>query len=97
MASLFAAFLGYNPLASLLGPILHTLPAADAAVLAGKQFFPKLIATPFEGALRLVLIFSSLMCLIAALASWLRGGKFVHAEETHAHIELVPEPTEGEV
>ena len=94
---LFAAFLGYNPLASLLGPILHTLPAADAAVLAGKQFFPKLIATPFEGALRLVLIFSSLMCLIAALASWLRGGKFVHAEETHAHIELVPEPTEGEV
>ena len=98
---LFAAFLGYNPLASLLGPVLHSLPAADTAILVGKEFFPRLISTPFEGALRLVLVFSSAMCLIAALASWLRGGKFVHAEEAaepaHAHIEVLPEPTEAEV
>jgi hypothetical protein len=94
---LFAAFLGYNPLASLLGPVLHSLPAADAAVLAGKEFFPKLISMPFEGALRLVLMFSSLMCLIAALASWLRGSTYVHAEPAHAHIEVLPEPTEAEV
>ena len=93
---LFAAFLGYNPLASLLGPVLHSLPAADSAVLAGKEFFPRLISTPFEGALRLVLMFSSAMCLVAALASWLRGGKFVHGEPAHAHVEVVPEPTEAE-
>ena len=94
---LFAAFLGYNPLQSLLGPVLHSLPAADAAVLVGKEFFPRLIAAPFEGALRLVLMFSSAMCLIAALASWLRGGHFVHAEDTHAHVEVIPEPVEAEV
>ena len=94
---LFAAFLGYNPLASLLGPVLHSLPAADAAVLAGKEFFPRLIAAPFESALRLVLMFSSAMCLVAALASWSRGGKFVHAEMTPAHVEVVPEPAEAEV
>jgi MFS family permease len=94
---LFAAFLGYNPLASLLGPILHSLPHADAAVLIGKEFFPRLIAAPFEGALRLVLMFSSFMCLIAALASWLRGGHYVHEEEAHAHVEIVPEPAEAEV
>jgi MFS family permease len=94
---LFAAFLGYNPLASLLGPILHSLPHADAAVLIGKEFFPGLIATPFEGALKLVLMFSSFMCLVAALASWLRGGHYVHQEEAHAHVEIVPEPAEAEV
>jgi MFS family permease len=94
---LFAAFLGFNPLQSLLGPLLHTLPHADAAVLVGKQFFPRLIAAPFSGALRDVLVFSSVMCTVAALASWLRGGKFVHEEATHAHIEVVPETTEDEV
>jgi EmrB/QacA subfamily drug resistance transporter len=94
---LFAAFLGYNPLQSLLGPVLHTLPAADAAVLAGKEFFPKLISGPFAEALRDVLVFSSIMCAIAAVASWFRGGKFVHEEATHAHIEVVPEPAEAEL
>jgi len=94
---LFAAFLGYNPLQALLGPILHSLPAADVAVLTGKEFFPKLIGPPFEHALRLVLGFSSAMCLVAALASWLRGGHFVHEEPAHAHVEVIPEPVEAEV
>jgi MFS family permease len=97
---LFAAFLGYNPLQELLGPALAHLPAADAAILVGKRFFPSLIAAPFEHALRLVLIFSALMCLIAAAASWMRGGHFVHAEvepQTHAHLEYLPEPAEAEV
>ena len=94
---LFAAFLGFNPLQSLLGPLLSHLPAADAAVLVGKQFFPSLIAVPFGHALRLVLIFSSLMCLIAAGASWMRGRQFVHEEGAHAHLEYVPEPAEAEV
>jgi MFS family permease len=94
---LFAAFLGYNPLKELLGPLLVHLPATDAAVLAGKEFFPSLIGPPFEHALRLVLVFSSAMCAIAAAASWMRGGKFVHAEGAHAHVELLPEPAEAEV
>jgi MFS family permease len=93
---LFAAFLGYNPLQSLLGPVLHTLPAVDAAVLVGKQFFPQLISGPFSGALRDVLMFSSAMCVVAAIASWLRGNKFVHDEATHAHVEVIPETTEAE-
>jgi len=82
---LFAAFLGYNPLKMLLGVALAALPAADAAVLVGKEFFPQLISAPFIHGLRQVLTFSAVMCLIAALASWLRGGRFVHDEaEAHA-------------
>ncbi len=82
---LFAAFLGYNPLQSLLGTkVLAALPHADALALIGKKFFPALISAPFRHGLVDVLVFAAVMCLGAALASWLRGGKFVH-EEAHRH------------
>ena len=77
---LFASFLGYNPLASLLGPVLHQLPPADAAHLTGQTFFPSLISVPFQHGLVLVLSFSIAASLVAALASALRGGRYVHQE-----------------
>ncbi|HEY0831147.1 MAG TPA: MFS transporter [Candidatus Dormibacteraeota bacterium] len=77
---LFASFLGYNPLATLLGPVLSQLPAADAARLTGRTFFPSLIAVPFQHGLVLVLGFSIAASLVAALASALRGGRYVHQE-----------------
>jgi MFS family permease len=78
---LFAAFLGYNPLATLLGPkVLGSLPAHQAAVLTSRYFFPQLIGTPFKNALALILVFAAGMSLIAAVASALRGSRFVHAE-----------------
>jgi MFS family permease len=83
---LFAAFLGYNPLQQLLGPhVLAALPAADAHVLVSKEFFPSLIGGPFKDGIVYVLIFAAAMCLVAALASWLRGGKFVHHEALASH------------
>jgi hypothetical protein len=81
---LFAAFLGFNPLKELLGAhVLGALPAGAAHTLISKAFFPSLIAGPFKDGIVDVLVFAAVMCLIAALASWLRGGKFVH-EEAHA-------------
>jgi len=82
---LFAAFLGYNPLQQLLGAhLLGALPHLDALALVGKRFFPMLISGPFRHGLVDVMVFAAAMCLIAALASWMRGGKFVH-EEAHRH------------
>ncbi len=79
---LFAAFLGENPLKTLLGKgILHALPAASAARLVGRSFFPSLIAGPFHSGLVVTLSFAVVMCLIAAGASWLRGGRFVYEEQ----------------
>jgi MFS family permease len=76
---LFAGFLGYNPLKTLLGPrVLGSLAPADAAHLTGQQFFPSLIAGPFKTGLVVVLSFSVAMCLVAAVASWLRGGRYVY-------------------
>ena len=82
VATLFAAFLGYNPVKTLLGPkVLHHLPPADARVLTGRGFFPHLISSPFHTALVYAFIFAIVACVVAAMASLLRGGKYVHAEQ----------------
>ena len=81
---LFASFLGYNPLQTLLGPVLSTLPADAAARLTGQSFFPSLIAAPFTRGLVVVLAFSIVASLIAAAASWMRGGRYVHEEQVEA-------------
>ncbi len=78
---LFAAFLGYNPIASLLGPgVLSKLSAAQQASLTGRAFFPQLISPAFKHGLVLVLAFAAVMSLIAAVASALRGRRFIHEE-----------------
>jgi MFS family permease len=47
VSSVFAAFLGYNPIRTLLGPSLAHLPASRVAFLTGRAFFPRLISAPF--------------------------------------------------
>jgi MFS family permease len=79
---IFAAFLGYNPLKSLLGPsVLAHLAPGQAAAITGRAFFPRLIGPSFKDALVLILTFAVVMCVIAAIASALRGEKFIHIDE----------------
>jgi MFS family permease len=81
VGSLFAAFLGYNPIRTLLGPAgLEHLSPAQAANLTGTSFFPRLIAGPFQHGLAIVFLAALAMSLVAAAASWLRGGRYVHEE-----------------
>ncbi len=75
---LFAALLGYNPVRTLLGHALTRLPAGHAAYLTGHTFFPSLISAPFSHGLAVAFDFAIAACLIAAVASLLRGGKYVH-------------------
>jgi EmrB/QacA subfamily drug resistance transporter len=79
---LFAAFLGYNPLATMIpASVLNALPAQQAAAVTSRAFFPQLILTAFHHGLVEVLIFAIVMCLIGAAASWVRGGKYVYHEK----------------
>ena len=79
---LFAAFLGYNPLKSLLGPkVLSHLAPGQAAAITGRSFFPHLIGTPFKDAMLLILGSAVVMSVMAAIASALRGEKFIHVDE----------------
>jgi len=78
---LFAAFLGYNPLQTMIpASVLNSLPAQQAATITSRAFFPQLIEPAFHRGLFEVLIFSIIMCLIGAAASWVRGGKYVYHE-----------------
>ncbi len=83
VASLFATFLGYNPVKELLAPtgILAHLPAANVATLTGKEFFPHLISGPFHHGLAIVFSMAMTLLVIAAGASLLRGRRYVHDEQ----------------
>jgi hypothetical protein len=80
VGSLFASFLGYNPIGSLLAPsgVLDKLPSANATTLTGKEFFPHLMSHPFHHGLVVVFLAAAGMMLVAAAASWFAGGKYVH-------------------
>jgi MFS family permease len=81
VATLFASFLGYNPMQTLLGPhVLGSLPASQAHALTGRAFFPRLISGPFHSALVYAFVFAAVACVVAAVASLLRGGKYHHEE-----------------
>lgn len=80
VGSLFAAFLGYNPIAELLEPY-HALqqPGVHADVLTGKTFFPDLITGPFHSGLTVVFIAAAVMMLIGAAASLFNPGRYAES------------------
>jgi MFS family permease len=76
--SLFAAFLGYNPIAELLGSSgALQQPGVNAAVLTGRQFFPQLISGPFHNGLVVVFTTAAVMMVIGAAVSWVNPGRTV--------------------
>jgi MFS family permease len=73
IGALFAAFLGYNPMKQLLGPLLGHLPASHAAYLTGRDFFPNVITHPFHSGLGIAFWFAIAANVIAAFASIMTG------------------------
>ena len=90
VATVFAAFLGYNPMQNLLGPsgILTRLPKRSVDTLTGKQFFPHLISAPFRHGLLVVFAAAASMAVAASAVSLMRGGRYYHTEQ-----EATAEPT----
>jgi len=93
---LFASFLGYNPMQQLLGPVLPHLSHAHATYLTGRTYFPQLMSKPFSDGLHEAFDFAIAACLVAAAASWLRGGKYVHGVEEEKSVPAVAS-VEGEM
>ena len=90
VGSLFAAFLGYNPIASILQayPGLKQLSAGNVSALTGKTFFPQLISQPFHSGLVIVFVTAAILSVIGAVASILAGGKYMHVDT--ARVRTVP-------
>jgi MFS family permease len=82
VSSLFAALLGVNPIRHLLASngALAGLPAAAQRTLTGRAFFPSLISAPFHHGLAIVFATGAGLALLAALASLLRGARYIHQD-----------------
>jgi MFS family permease len=80
VSSLFAAVLGVNPVQHLLqlGGVLRSLPRASQRVLTGTRYFPELISGPFHHGLTVVFATAAGLAALAAVASLLRGGRYIH-------------------
>jgi MFS family permease len=94
VSTLFASFLGYNPIRRLLQPSgeLGRLPRHNAALLTGKQFFPHLISGPFHHGLVIVFTAAIAMSVLGALVSLTRGRQFYY--DSPGPAESVPGTTE---
>ncbi|WP_006244675.1 MFS transporter [Mycolicibacterium tusciae] len=81
VGSLFAAFLGYNPIAELLDPY-HALqqPGVNVDVLTGQTFFPHLIMKPFHAGLVVVFIAAAAMMVVGMVASLFNPGRYADEE-----------------
>jgi len=74
--ALFAAFLGYNPMQTLIGPdLLNTLPEATRTLVLSEQFFPKIISPAIMSSLKVCFYISAFISLIAAGISFMRGSR----------------------
>jgi hypothetical protein len=80
--SLFSAFLGENPITTLNkqfnGALLTGRTPAQVSNLTGRGFFSKVLSEPFGTGLHYALYFAVACSLVAAVASLLRGKKYLH-------------------
>jgi hypothetical protein len=82
IAALFAAFLGYNPMQKLRpATVLKQLPTTAQSTILGHSFFPNLISTPFMDGMRLAFYLAAVICVVAAIASTVRGKRMLPQEE----------------
>jgi MFS family permease len=73
-AAIFAAMLGYDPIAHLIpASALATLPPAIAARITDPHFFAGLLAQPFVDGIRFALLACVAMCVLAGVTSAMRG------------------------
>lgn len=106
--SLFSAFLGENPITNLNkqyhGAILAGRSPDQMAHLTGRSFFSQVLSSPFGTGLHYALWFAVICSIIAAVASLLRGKRYVHgqdepvvASETDALVHREAAPTDEDV
>ncbi|HEY2764553.1 MAG TPA: MFS transporter [Pseudonocardiaceae bacterium] len=90
VSTLFAAFLGENPIGHLLAPtgVLSALPSHQVAVLTGTRFFPEMVSGPFHHGLVIVFTAAAVMAAVAALTSLLRGARHAPTPSHPTHERI---------
>jgi MFS family permease len=87
-AALFAAFLGYNPMQTLLPTsLIPALSSQTKSIVFANSFFPTILSQPFMDGVIVAFSISAGISLLAAIASIFRGEKYVHEEEYGEKLE----------
>ncbi len=83
--ALFAAFLGYNPVSSILSQLqasqVSQLSSATLATITSTHWFPTVIATPFMNALGASFYIGAGISVVAAVSSAFRGRVYIYDTE----------------
>ena len=84
-AAIFAAFLGYNPVSTVLSQlpasVYNSIPSSTLATITSNYWFPNVIAPAFMESLRIAFYISAGMVFLAALASALRGRTIIYERD----------------
>ncbi|MCU1363044.1 MAG: major facilitator superfamily 1 [Acidimicrobiaceae bacterium] len=96
VTTLFASFLGYNPMAHLLGAhVISTLSPGARATIVGREFFPRIIQKAFAAGLHPALDFAAIICALAAVTSWMRGTRTTQPRASMSSDSVEP-PTNAD-
>ncbi|WP_393971328.1 MFS transporter [Oxyplasma meridianum] len=83
-SALFSAFLGYNPVTTILSSLPSSfsslISGSAMATISGIHWFPLALAPAFMGSLRMSFYAGAGIFLFAALLSALRGRRYIHEE-----------------
>jgi MFS family permease len=89
VTTLFASFLGYNPMVHLLGAhVISTLSPTARTTIVGRRFFPMMIQKAFSSGLHPALDFATVVCALAAMTSWMRGSRAPAKPATMASVDV---------
>ncbi|ACP36706.1 major facilitator superfamily MFS_1 [Sulfolobus islandicus L.S.2.15] len=84
-AAIFASFLGYNPVSTVLSQLptslVNTIPASTIATITGTHWFPNVIAPPFMNALRISFYVAASLVFLATIVSALRGKTIIYERD----------------
>ena len=94
--ALFAAFLGYNPMITMISQLPETVSSQISpqaySTITSTTWFPRAIAPPFMGAIHFAFYFNAGLAVIAAIASLMRGKKQQYEYPTATREITVPLP-----
>lgn len=98
--ALFSAFLGYNPMDSILSSmdpgIVSSIPQEITTMLTGNYWFPETLQEAFMPALRISFIIGAVLSGISAVLSAMRGQRYVYEAPISTVDAGKGEVTQGE-
>ena len=94
--ALFAAFLGYNPMVTMISQlppaVSRQISPQALSTMTSTTWFPRTIAPPFMNAIHLAFYFNAGLAVVAAVASLMRGKKRQYEYQTSKQAIATPVP-----